>query len=232
MIRALAFALLATALCSCEYFESWKYKTYPPNPFPDLQTIAVLPFINQTQAAKFDGDEIGNIMANELAKFAGFRPIRPQMIRAALAGGKGPSSMDEAVQLGRRLQADALLVCAVTDLEAYVPPRMSVAVQFLRVSARKISAADVDRMVQSASWRKGPLPMTREKAGHAVASFEDVYDAHEERIRQELVQYAQAQEGSDTPFTDEREFMSVQPRFQQFVCNQIINHIIEVAVLE
>jgi hypothetical protein len=213
----------------CNFLESWKYKVYPPNPFPDIETVAVLPFINQTASAQIDGVEMGNLMANELAKFVGLRPLRPQLIRQALGNAKGPSTVEEAIQLGRRLQADAVIAVAVTDYDPYVPPRLSVSVQFLRVSARRLAAADVDRLVQSASWRRGPMAMPRDRAGHWVAAFEDVYDAHEERIRVELSQYAQAQEGSDTPFTGDREFLAVQSRFVQFVCNQVIHHVFDEA---
>ncbi len=233
MSRAAAVAFLALLAGGCEIFESWKYKSYPPNPFPDIKVVAVFPVMNQTKDATIDGDEFANILANELAKFSGFRPIRPQMLRQAMAPGeKGPSTVEEALQFGRRLQADAILACSVTDYDPYMPPRISVSVQFLRVSGRRLSGADIDRLVQSASWKRGPYPMSKDRAGHYVASFEDVYDAHEERIRSELTQYAQAQGSADTPFTEDREFLAVQSRYLQFVSNQVINHILEVAPVD
>jgi hypothetical protein len=226
MKRVMAHSLAALFLTSCGCLESWKYKFYPPNPFEDIEVVAILPFINQTHNAVIDGEEFGNILASELAKFDGFRPVRPQMLRLAMAPGeKGPSTVEEALNLARRVKADAVLACAVTDYDPYMPPKVAVSVQFLRVASRRMDVSDVDALTRSASWRRGPFVMSRERAGHFMASFETVYDAHEERIRWELSQYVQAQEAGDTPFTGDREFLFVQSRFMQFVSNQVIHRI-------
>ena len=145
-------ALLLLALSGCGV-ESWKYKEYPANPYPDIHTVAVLPVFNHSTQAAFDGEEVGNILASELLKFPGFRVVRPAALRA---GGEGPPrSVEDAVRLGRRLKVDAVLVAVVTDYDPYDPPRVAMAIQFLRTSNRAVSSADVDRLVQSSSWRKG-----------------------------------------------------------------------------
>jgi hypothetical protein len=222
MSRAAAAVLLLAAGCSAE---SWKYKEYPPNPYPDLQSVAVLPIFNQTGKPAFDGEEFGNILASEMLKFPGFRAVRPSALRAS--GQALPRSVEEALKLGRSLKVDAVLIAAVTDYDPYDPPRVAVSVQFLRTSSRDLGKNDIDRLVQSASWRRGPFEIPRDRAGHWVAAFENVYDAHEERIRTELLAYAQAQEGSDSAFLGEHEFLAVQSRYFQFVSNQVLNHIFE-----
>jgi hypothetical protein len=75
------------------------------------------------------------------------------------------------------------------------------------------------------------MPVARERAGHWVAAFEDVYDAREARTRSLLLPYARAQEGGDTAFTGDREFIAVQSRFVQFVCNRVIHQVIAAAEL-
>jgi hypothetical protein len=225
MRRLLPLCLLAG--CS---FESWKYKSYPPNPYADVQTVVVLPAINQTLEPRFDGLEFGNLLASELVKFEGFRVVRPLLVQASLAPGQRILSVDDAIRAGKGFKADAVLAVAVTDCDPYDPPRIGVSLQFLRVQGRELSGADIDRLVQSASWRRGPFPMGREKAGHFMDAFEDVYDAHEERIRREVRQYAHAQEAEDTPFAGEREFLAVQPRWLQFVSNQLLNRLFDRAL--
>lgn len=217
-------ALLLLALSGCGV---GKYEEYPANPYPDIETVAVLPVFNHSNQPAFDGEEAGNILASELLKFPGFRAVRPAALRAS--GEPPPRSVEDAVRLGRRLKVDAVLVAVVTDHDPYDPPRTSMAVQFLRTSNRVVSSADIDRLVQSSSWRKGPLEMSRDRAGHWIAAFEGVYDAHEERIRREVVQYAKAQQGSDTAFREEREFLAVQSRWLQFVSNQVLNRLIGMA---
>lgn len=226
MSRAALVPALAL-LAACSGIESWKYKSYPPNPYPDLQVVAVLPFQNGTVDARFDGMEFGTILASELIKFEGFRALRPVDFKRAMEAGEKVSSLDDILRIARKLKADALLVVQVTDYDPFDPPKIGVSVQFLRVQAKSLSGADIDRIVQSASWRRGPFVLTREKAGHLIDAFETVYDAHEERTRRELVAYAQAQEESDSPFAPEREFMAVQARYVQFVSNQLLNRLFD-----
>jgi hypothetical protein len=218
-------ALAALVLLGGCALESGKYKSYPPNPYPDLHVVAVLPFINQTRELRLDVIEMANLLANEITKFEGFRVVRPMQIVSA--GGGIPTSSEEALRWGRAAKADAVLVVAVTDYDPFEPPRIALSLQFLRVQGRSISSADIDKIVQSASWRRGPLAMGRDKAPNWIDAFETVYDAHEERIRKELVAYSQAQVDSDSPFTREREFMAVQSRWLQFVSNQILNRLFE-----
>jgi hypothetical protein len=204
-----------------------RYAEYGSNPFPDLKTVAVLPVLNQTGQPTFDGEEYGNNLASEMLKWTGFQAVRPAVVRAL--GEPLPKSVDDAVKLGRRLKADAVLVALITDHDPYDPPRVAVSVQVLRTGARSVSSADVDALTRSASWRKGPFPMSPEKAGHFIAAFEGVYDAHAAGVRRELAAYARAQESSDTAFLAEREFLAVAPRFFQFVSNQLLRRLFEVA---
>ena len=224
--------LLALALLSGCSIESWKYKSYPPNPCPDLQVVAVLPVFNSTLDGKFDGMEYGNIIASELIKFDGFRVLRPIDFKRAMEAGEKINSVEDVLRISRKMKADAVLVTQITDYDPYDPPRIGINVQFLRTQGRTLSGADIDRIVQSASWRRGPLAMTRERAGNWIDAFETVYDAHEERIRKEAIQYAQAQEGEDTPFVGEKEFLAVQSRYMQFVANQLLNRLFDRTVAE
>ena len=220
-------ALVLFLLCGGCSAESWKYKSYPPNPFPDIHVVAVLPMLNGTLDGKFDGMEYGNILASELIKFDGFRVLRPVDFKKAMEAGERINAVEDVLRISRKLKADAVLVTQITDYDPYDPPRVGISVQLLRAQGRSLSGSDIDRIVQSASWRRGPLAMSREKAGNWIDAFETVYDAHEERIRKEVIAYAQAQEESDTPFIGEKEFMAVQSRYLQFVSNQLLNRLFD-----
>jgi hypothetical protein len=224
-MRIATAALLLMGGC---VFESTKYKSYPPNPYAEINVVAVLPFINQTRESRLDTIEMANVLASELTKFEGFRVVRPLQFFPTAGGTTSPgvpSSAEEAIRWGRGAKADAVLVAAVTDYDPFEPPKIGISVQFLRVQGRSISAADIDRIVQSASWRRGPLALGRDKAPNWIDAFEVVYDAHEERIRKELIAYSQAQMDTDSAFSREREFTAVQPRFLQFVSNQVLNRL-------
>lgn len=182
----------------------------PPAPEPQaaIRVVAVLPFADQTGGAGFDGAEFANILASELVK-VGVRVIRPAQI--------GVATVEEAIQLGRKLRADAVLACAVTDYDPYDPPRIAVSAQFLRVAAGPMSGQDLDRMLQSGSWHRGPLTLSR---NHAVLLFEEVYDSRDRETRRAIHEYVEGR-------TDrERDVLAVQSLYLQFVSSRMISRVL------
>src|SRR5258708_13280791 len=81
---------------------------------------------------------------------------------------------------------------------------------------RTLSTKDRNALPQSASWRKGPLTMTRDGAGHALKAFEEVYDARDAATRQLVAAYGQKTS------TRESDFYAVQSRWMQFVSSQML----------
>lgn len=179
-----------------------------PEPEPAPRVIAVLPFADQTGGSTFDGAEFANILASELVKI-GYRVVRPAQM--------GPvATVDDAIRAGRRMRADAVLACAVTEYDPYDPPKIAIAAQLLRVEAGPMSGQDLDRMLQSGSWRRGPLAMSRDRAGHALAAFEQVYDSRDRETRGAVRRYV------DGRAEAEREVLAVQSRFLQFVSSLLV----------
>lgn len=178
----------------------------------DRRVVAVLPFFDETGRSSFDADEFGNLLASEVVKNSGARVIRPAHLRT----GDAIESIADAVRVARKLGADTVLACAVTDYDPYDPPRVGVHVQVLRTEPRTLSTKDLDVLLQSASWKKGPLTMTREGAGHALAAFEAVYDSRDPATRRVVADYAQRTGARET------EIAAVQSRWMQFVSHQIL----------
>lgn len=190
-------------------------KTTASEPTPmagDVRTVAILPFFDETGRSSFDGDELGNILASELVKSSGVRVLRPSQLRA----GDKIATIADAVRVARRVGADLVIACAVTDYDPYDPPRVGIHLQVLRAEPRTLSTKDLDVLLQSASWKKGPLTMTRDGAGHALKAFEEVYDARDAATRQLVAAYGQKTS------TRESDFYAVQSRWMQFVSNQIL----------
>jgi hypothetical protein len=212
-VAVLALALLA----ACEPLP----EPLEPLPIADLGVVAVLPFVNRT-ALRFDEDEFANILASEAVKAGAGRVIRPAQIRTAVQPGEAMRSADDAIRVGRRLRADVVIACAITDYDPYDPPKIAISTQVLRVAAGSLSGEDLDRLLQSASWRRGPLALSRSGAAHAVAAFESVYDAQDPETRRALRAYARRRESA---FAGEREFLAVQSRYLQFVSAQVLQRL-------
>jgi len=142
-------------------------------------------------------------------------------------GAEAERRIDEIVRGARdRSTFSNELACAITDYDPYDPPRIAVSAQFLGVTTGARSDADIDRLVQSASWRRGPLTMSRDRAGHALALFEEVYDAHDQATRKALQAYARRH--ADSAFVREHEYLAVQSRYLQFVSLQVISRTLEI----
>jgi hypothetical protein len=220
VIRAAALELILLAGCAAPSESAGEQLS-------GIRVIAVLPFADHTGGATFDADEFANILASELVKVGGVRVVRPAQIRAAFEAGEALHTADDAIRIGRRVRADAVLACAITDYDPYDPPKVAVAAQVLRTAAGPISTRELDQLLQSASWRRGALTMSRERAGHALAAFEEVYDAQEKQTRMALQGYARGQIGSESAFPREREFLAVQSRYMKFVSWQVICRALE-----
>jgi len=207
--------LLVSVLAGCDVASE-----HPDErPISDLGLVAVLPFQNQT-GVPFDADEFANILASELLKSGIPRVVRPAQLQEP---GETARSVSDAIRLARRARADTVLACAITDYDPYDPPRVAISVQVLRVHAAPLSGQDLDRLLQSASWRRGALALSRDGAPHAAAAFETVLDAQDPDTRRALRVYA---ERRPSAFGGEREFLAVQSRYLQFVSGQIIQRLL------
>jgi len=178
----------------------------------EARTVAILPFYDETGRSSFDGEDLGNILASELVKSSGVRVLRPSQLH----GDGKIATVADAIRVARKSGADLVFACAVTDYDPYDPPRVAVRVQVLRTEPRALSTKDLDVLLQSASWRKGPLTVTRDGAAHALRAFEEVYDARDAATRQLVAAYGQKTATRDT------EFYAVQSRWMQFVSSQLL----------
>jgi len=206
-MKRLPLLLILALAASCKSAAS------EPTPMAgEVRTVAILPFLDETGRSSFDGEEFGNILASELVKSSGIRVLRPSQLR----GGDKIATIADAVRVARKYGADLVLACAVTDYDPYDPPRVGIHLQVLRTEPRALSTKDLDVLLQSASWRKGPLTMTRDGAGHALKACEEVYDARDAATRQLVAAYGQRTS------TRESEFYAVQSRWMQFVSSQLL----------
>jgi hypothetical protein len=186
----------------------------PPLEAERPPVVAVLAGAESTTPA--DPAEFAQILASELARAGGVRVLRPRPGEGAL-----PATDADLVRKARALGADAVIAAALVECDPYDPPRLGVRVQLFRAAAREVSGEEVDRLVRSASWRKGPVALSRAGAAHAAAAFEAVFDAREEGVRAALREFARRRGGPDSAFPGEGEFLAVQSRYFEFVAHQV-----------
>lgn len=119
------------ALAGCSLFPDVRHKPQYINPFPQIQTVAVLPFFNQSEEPTLSGERVALAYINELQSIRGFEVLPLGAVKTRLNEYQGPLTSGEHFQdFARFLGVDVVLVGAVTDYSAYYPPRMALKVSW------------------------------------------------------------------------------------------------------
>jgi hypothetical protein len=101
------------------------------NPIPGMTTIAVAPFFNLSAEPSVDGRRFALAYYSELQKTANYQVIPVGVVESAIRENDlDMSSSADAVKLAQILDADAVVVGAVTDYSPYYPPQLAVHVRW------------------------------------------------------------------------------------------------------
>lgn len=127
----LALLLGLAVMGGCSLVPDVKHKPQYINPFPQLKSIAVLPFANQSEEPTLSGERVALAYINELQSIRGFEVLPLGAVKVKLSEYTGPlSSGEHFQQFAQYLGVDAVIIGSVTDFDAYYPPRMTMAVRW------------------------------------------------------------------------------------------------------
>ena len=128
--------LVMVCLSGCNFIPDIKHKPQYHNPFPQISRVAILPFRNQSQEATLSGARVSMAYYNELQAIRGFEVIpcgvvenqlayfETQILRHAI------TTPIDFQQVAKHLGVDAVLQGAITDYDAYYPPRITMKVNW------------------------------------------------------------------------------------------------------
>jgi hypothetical protein len=101
------------------------------NPVVGLTTVAVAPFFNLSQERAVDGRRFSLAYFSELQKTPGFQVIPVGVVEQAMFDHRlEMNNPDDVLKLAQLLNADAVVVGAVTDYSPYYPPRIGMQVSW------------------------------------------------------------------------------------------------------
>lgn len=223
-MRLRILSLLALAGCGIFPPGPGRYDKFPPNTWPEMETVAVFPIdVGAGVAQPPNVREFEQIFCTEMAQFPGFRVVRPSDVAVAAAGRK-IGTVNDALSLARDLKADAVLAIRVTDYDGYSVPRIALDVQLVAAVGRS-RGADVEALTMMGRWIfKGD----RRDAGDVAAAFEMVRDAHHSKTYDDLVHYRYAHEQETSAFKPATpgQFVATQEHFLQFVSNDLVRELL------
>lgn len=202
----------------------------PPNPYEDIVTVAVAPFVNYT---KTDLDEMktGEIFASELVKFSGFRVIRPSVvIDTVRREGLKVETPEDAVALAKVLKADAIIIGAVTEFNPYYPGKViGVSIQMFTTRKNTRSSADeLQRLVRSGK----PLEIrTEDQLRSAAAGFERIFDGENSGTLAKLNDFAASYEETNAVHKGAEAFLRNTDKYMMFVSNMMITELVETEMI-
>lgn len=118
----------------CSLVPDVKHKPQLINPFPQLKTLAVLPFSNQSEEPTLSGERVSLAYLNELQSIRGFEVLPIGVVRVKLdeylRSGRSLNRGEDFQAFAQFLDVDAVIVGAITDYDAYYPPRMGLKVSW------------------------------------------------------------------------------------------------------
>ncbi len=120
-----------TSLAGCSLLPDVRHKPQYINPFPQIKTVAVLPFANQSEEPTLSGERVALAYINELQAIRGFEVLPLGAVQLKLREFDRPLASGEDFQaFAQALGVDVVLVGAVTDYDPFYPPRMSMKVNW------------------------------------------------------------------------------------------------------
>jgi hypothetical protein len=122
---------LIFGLTGCAFIPDVRHKPQVINPFPQITTVAVLPFFNQSQEPTLSGQRVAEAYMHELQSIRGFQVLPIGVVQGKILELNRPLATGQDFQaLAQHMGVDAVLVGSITDYEAYYPPRMTIKVSW------------------------------------------------------------------------------------------------------
>ncbi len=123
-------AFLCCVFSGCNFIPDVRQKAQFHNPFPQIRTVAVLPFRNQSQASTLSGERVSLAYSHELQAVPGFEvlpvgAVTNQLLVFEQQLRRPVATPDDFQAFARYLGVDAVIQGAVTDYDPYYPPRLT-----------------------------------------------------------------------------------------------------------
>lgn len=191
------------------------------NPALGPMTIAVAPALNLSGSADFDPNRFADLMASELSYVDGVAVIPVSRVLGVLAaeGSSGVESPDHALELTKSLGADAILVFAVTEYDAYEPPSIGISAQLYGTRpgprGREMDPIALSRQATLAASKERPVSQ------RLLAQTQRVFDASHESVVADIRRFAKRRSGDASPY-GWRKYVVSQRHFIRYCCHATI----------
>lgn len=211
----------------------------PPPSFPRGMSFAVAPILNFSGNFELDPIKAADLLASELTDFDGIVVLPVSRVVAALIaeGREQVESPRHALEIARRVGADAIIVAGVTEYDPYTPT-VALAIQMYvdTPAARRFGLEDSSSpsrhgdQAPGGRYGEGPNFIDDDAGvwvnrGQRLAASEDslrplgqiqkVYNATHDDVVSDVERYARNRDASDSPY-GWQEYLKVQTKYLRF----------------
>lgn len=229
LLLAIVMMLGGNAGCGfARYFfpEAYERASYweenPDNPFEQIKTVAIVPFVNFTNN-ELETLSMAQSMESELSKFRGFQVIPARQVEQIRRENRITlNSAANVRRLGRILRTDAVIVCAIFEYDPYRNPRYGVTLQLYPTSLLDDQYVDVENLSRSGL----PFQVPESVVEKPLIGFSRLFDANSRQLRGRLMGYADARLGEVEPMGYQK-FLTVMPEYTRFCHNELLREMCE-----
>jgi len=209
MTAAIALVgVVAQAGCSLNHGDNG-----PPPAFPRGMSIAVAPILNFSGNFDLDPVRAADLLASELTDFDGIVVLPVSRVVAALMaeGREQIESPRHALDIARRIGADAIVVAGVTEYDPYTPT-VGLAIQLYALRGERPSFLP-DESVVRANQAAGLA--ASEDSLTPIGQIQKVYNATHDDVVSDVRRYARDRSAGDSPY-GWQEYLKVQTQYLRF----------------
>ena len=214
--------LLCSGLVGCSSAEERQRIEWVTS-LPPGTTVAVAPAMNASGSSAFDVVQVADLMASELSDVPDVGVIGVNRVLAILAeqGVDQVQSPEHALDLCDRLGADAILVFAITEYDAYTPV-VAIAAQLY---GKRPAQPALDPVAASRMAR--PFAVApRSEATRPWAQAQRTFNAAHESVHQDVRDYAKTRGGDESPY-GWRKYLASQERYLRYCCFSIARELVQ-----
>lgn len=192
-------------------------------PYGEPIAIAVAPALNFSNAPQVDPLRIGDLMASELSQWGGVNVIGVNRVMAVLSrdGRQSVESPAHALDICRKIGADAILVFSVEEFDPYAPPVVRLSAQLYGPQPRGAGFDPVTTSRQSRPFETSPSMADELRPW---SQMQKTWNAGHETIQREVERYGRSRDAERSPM-GWRKYLASQELFMRFCCYSAIQEL-------
>lgn len=167
------------------------------------RVVVVAPVQNLSNRADWDPLQFTDMLASELQTFPGFLvvPVNRTLAALQLLGQSGIETPADAELLADELDADLVLVAAITEYQPFSPPRVGLVMQLYAARKLRRSFTDLDPVAASRSATEfAPAGFAEARSEGPVWQSQRVVDGSDHKTLEAVKRYAATRPGHNSPY--------------------------------